>query len=100
MTLSNPKDFEGRAYALEILITRDQGGFARLGEGGGKAIGVGEVVLGLEARGGRVRPPWTRPPPRCRPYELGYLLAGPRHPNRPPAKNETSETNETFSLTH
>jgi len=43
-SFSDPEDFEGRAHVLEILITRDQGGFARLGEGGGDGLLEGGVV--------------------------------------------------------
>ncbi len=48
---SNPKDLEGSAHALEGLVTRDQRCLPGLGEGGGEAIGVGQVVLRLETGG-------------------------------------------------
>ena len=45
---SDPKCFEGSADALEVLVTRDQGCLPGLGEGGGEAIRVGQVLLPLE----------------------------------------------------
>ena len=48
---SDPQGFEGSAHALEVLVTRDQGCLPGLGEGGGEAIRVGQVVLRLEAGG-------------------------------------------------
>ena len=50
-TPSNPKDFEGSADALEVLVTWDQGCLPGLGEGGGEAVGVGKIVLSFEACG-------------------------------------------------
>ena len=49
--ISDPKDFDGRPHALEVLVTRDQDCLPGLGEGGGEAVGVGKIVLSFEAGG-------------------------------------------------
>lgn len=48
---SDPEDFCGRADGYEIPVAGDQRCLPGLGEGGGEAIGVGQVVLRLEAGG-------------------------------------------------